>query len=253
MGAPSHRIRCYDVSFVQLVVVFFRFLGHLACCAKEVITRKKSISWLNLLNVIFRSGVRLVIPVVVISSLLGVSLVLNIYSSLSPYNLENKAFIIAQNIFFYDGLPFIINIVLSIQIALDLVSERRTKLQTTAQQTLVVDIIPLLIGINICSLSLYIYSTISVFFSTFLCFRYFLKADTHEYLLQLSTTITSYSILFSILKTFLFCTFVSVIAGFYYYQVAEGYLSIRKAVSRIMTRSFAALVVGTVYFKFLDY
>ncbi len=248
-----HRIRYSNVSFVELIVVFFRFLGHLACCTQEVITRKTSISWLNLLNVIFRSGVRLVIPVVVISSLMGVSLVLNIYSSLSPFNLQNKAFIIAQNIFFYDALPLVINIVLSIQIALNLVNERGSALQKTAHQTLVIDIIPLLIGINICALSLYIYSIISVFVSTFLCFRYFLKADIHEYILQLSTSITSYNILFSILKTFLFCTLISVIAGFYYYQVAEGYLSVRKAVSRIMTRSFAALVVSVVYFKFLDY
>ena len=252
MEVPQ-RIRYYGVPIVDSVVVFFRFLGHLACCIQEVITHKASISWLNLLNVIFRSGVRLVIPVIVISALMGILLVLNIYSSLSPFNLQNKAFLIAQSIFFYDVLPFIINIVLSIQIALNLVNERRGRLQKTAHQTILIDIIPLMIGVNICALSLYIYSITSVFISTFLCFRYFLKTDIHEYVLQLSTTITSYSILFSMFKTFLLCTLISVIACYYHYEVAEGYLSVRKAVSRIMTRSFIVLVVSSVYFKFLDY
>lgn len=248
----QQKIRYDGVPFVKSIVLFFRFLGHLCCCIKEVLTGETQISWLNLLNVIFRSGVSLVIPVIVISGLLGISLVINIYNSLSQFNLQDKAFIIAQKYFFYDALPFMINIVLSVQIALSLVSERRARLKKTAHQTILTDIIPLLIGVNVCVLSLYMYSIISVFVSTFICFRYVLNADIHEFFLQLSNSITSYGILYSIFKTFLFCTLVSVIACYYHYEVAEGYLSVRKAVSRIMTRSFIALVVSSIYFKFIE-
>lgn len=67
------------------------------------------------------------------------------------------------------------------QIALNLVNNGRIRLQKNAHQTLLVEIIPLLIGVNFCAIALYMYALSAVYFGTFLFFRYFLKADVHEF------------------------------------------------------------------------
>lgn len=247
------KLRFYGVPIVDSIVIFFCFLGHLVCSIREVIARETSISWLNVFKVIYNSGVKLLIPIILISVLLADTLVLSINNTLGPFNLQRKGFILAHNIFFYDALPFYINLILSIQVALNLVNNGRMRLQKNAHQTILIEIIPLLIGVNLCAIALYMYALSAVYLSTFLFFRYFLKADVHEFMLQLSTTITSYSVLYSMIKTFLFCTMISTIACYYNYQVTVSYLPLRKAVSRIMTRSFIVLAVGSVYFKFLEY
>ena len=252
MQVPQ-KIRFYGVPFVESIILFFRFLGHLSYCIKELLASRISISRLSLFEVFYDSGSKLVLPVVIISSLTGVSLILNIDSSLSPYNLQRQVFLITQNIFFYDVLPFLVNIILSIQLAFHLVSVRTEGLQKTSQDTIITHIIPLLIGVNFCAIFLYLYALSAVFVGIFLCFRYLIQTDLHSYFLQLTNTITSYSIVYSVFKTMFFCTLVSIIASYYHYAVAEGNLSLRVAISRTMTRSFVALTCSCIYFKFLEY
>lgn len=240
-------------SFFYSITLFFRFMGHLSHNLKKVIFSHLSISWYNLFTTVYRSGVKLVIPMVTISSLLGVSLVFNIYQTLSPFNLQQQVLDIAQNILFYDILPFLICLILSIQQALNLVTAEITVLKRTHHEVLLDYVIPLMIGTSFSAIFLYIYTFNAVLISIYFCFQYLLKTDIHEYIFQLSNSITSTGILYSFFKTFVYCNIVSLIVGYYYYEVAEGYLSLRKAMSRIMSRSFVCLAMTSVYLKFLYY
>lgn len=247
------KLRLYGIPIFDAIVLFFRFLGHLVCCIEEILSGREKLYWLKLFKVVYQSGVKLLVPIVLISAILGITLVLNIYSTLRPFNLEKNGFLIAQNIFFYDVLPFLINIIISVQMALNLVQNGRIRAQKDTHKTIIADIIPILIGVNICAVALYMYALTAVYMSAFVFFRYFLRADIHEFILQLSTTITGYSMFFSLLKTFLLGVMISVIACYYNYQVAVDYLPVRTAVSRIITRSFILLAVGSVYFKFFNH
>lgn len=243
----------FGSSIFHSIALFFRFMGHLSYTIKEVLFGRLSISWYNLFTAIYRSGAKLVIPMAIISSLLGISLVFNIYQTLSPFNLQQQVLLIAQNILFYDILPFLICLILSIQQGLNLVTTEIRGKEKTSQDVVLLYVLPLMLATSFSALFLYAYAFNTVLISIYFCFRYLLKTDIHEYIFQLTNAITSLGIFYSIFKTFIYCNIVSLIVGYYYYEVAEGYLSLRKAMSRIMTRSFVCLAVASVYLKFLDY
>jgi ABC-type transporter Mla maintaining outer membrane lipid asymmetry permease subunit MlaE len=241
------------IFFFRETTLFFRYLGHLLQVSKELILKKHTITRINLLMVVYYSGANLVFPMMIISSLLGVSLVINIYNLLNPLFLQNQILLVAQNILFYDLLPFVIGLVLSIQLALNLINVRGKGLRRSTQETVLQNILPLIIGGNISALLLYIYSFNAILISIYFCFRYLLRTDLHEYLFHLTNTITTINILFSVFKTLVYCTIVCIVVGYYYYGVAALYFSLRKAISRIMTRSLLCLTVSSIYFKFFSY
>lgn len=250
--SASERFRFESISFVEIALLFFRFLGHVSYNIKEIFLGRLSISGFHLLTAMYHSGAKLVLPLTLVSSLICVSIVLNVYHNISSINFQQKVIFIAQNILFYDLLPYLISLALSIQWALNLVNSRFKRIQRTPQQVLLVYVIPLIFGTIVCAPLLYIYCLNAVYISIYLSFRYLSNTNLNEYLFQITNTFTRLTILHSILKTLLYCTMVSLIVGYYYYGVAEGYLSTRKAISRIVTRSFIFLVMISVYFKFLN-
>ena len=252
MDAPKN-LRLYGSSIFGSVIIFFGFLGHVFLSLIDILQGKLVITRHSLLNTVYGSGARLMLPLMFISGLLGASVILNVYYILSPYNVQDKVLAISQQMLLYDFLPFLISIMLAMQSSLNLVSAQISEQKQTPHEVVLTYIIPIMIGTNIAAFFLYIYALNIVFISIFFCFRYLLNTDIHEYFFQLTNTISSLSILYSIIKMSLYCALVSLIVGYYYYQVAAGYLSTRQAMSRIITRSFVWLAVGSVYFKFINY
>lgn len=234
-------------------IIFFHFLGHISFAIKEMCLGRRSLSSTILFLTIFRSGAKLVIPIIFISALLASSLVLNIYDTLSPFNLQQQVLLIAQRILFYDILPVLVALILSIQQALNLVTAPIKGLHRTPQELVLMQIIPQILGTNISALFLYIYALNTVLVSIYFCFYVLLKIDLHEYFFHIANTITSLEVVYSILKSLLYCNLVSIIVGYYYYSVAAGFLSLRVGMSRILTRCFIGLGIASIYLKFLDY
>lgn len=249
----SQQFRFDKLPFVDSVLLFFRFIGHTCYVFKEALLGRLSISWYSLLLVIYHTGVRLLFPLVMISALMSLSIVLTIYSTLSPFNLQHNVTVIAQQILFYDLLPFLISLILSMQLGLNLVFARIKSLKLTPQETVLNHIIPILIGTNFSGLLLYLYAFNTVFVSIYFGLRFLLKTDIHQFIFHITSTFSNYNVVYSIFKTILYCTMVSVIVGYYYYMVAVGSLSVRKAMSRIMTRAFLWLTISSIYFKLIYY
>jgi ABC-type transporter Mla maintaining outer membrane lipid asymmetry permease subunit MlaE len=252
MHVPQ-RLRFYGAPILASVIIFFGFLGHVFLSVIDILQGKLVITKHSLLNTVYGSGAKLVLPLSFITSLLGVSIIMNIYHLLSPFDLQHKALAVSQKILFYDLLPFLISLMLAMQSALNLVNAGIKKLKRTPHEVVLTYIIPIMIGTNFSAFFLYMYALNVVFISIFFCFRYLLHTQIHEYLFHLTNAITAKNIIYSIIKMSLYCALVSLIVGYYYYQVAAGYLLIRKAMSRIITRSFIWLAVSSVYFKFINY
>ncbi|KTD25853.1 ABC transporter permease [Legionella maceachernii] len=247
------RLRYYGAPVLGSIIIFFHFFGHLCLNFVDLLTGKLPLSWHGLLYTIYRSGVRLLLPLSMISSLLGVSIVLNIYNILSPFNLQHQVLLISQKILFYDFLPFLIGLMLSLQTALNLITARIKKLNLSPDEVIVHYIIPIMLGVNFSALILYLYSISVVFISIYFCFRFLLYTDIYEYMFHLTHTVTSSGLIYSIFKMTLYCTIVSLIVGYYYYQVATRHSLLRKAISRIITRSFLWLVISSIYLKLIAY
>ncbi|KTD35779.1 ABC transporter permease [Legionella nautarum] len=247
------RLRYYGAPVLGSIVIFFHFFGHLCLNFVDLLTGKQTLSWHGLLYTVYRSGVNLLIPLLLISSLLGISIVLNIYNILSPFDLQHEVLLVSQKMLFYDLLPFLIGLMLSVQTALNLITARIKKLNLTPDQVITLYIIPIIFGISFSALILYLYSISFVFISIYFCFKFLLYTDIYDYMFHLTSTITSSSIIYSIFKMMLYCTIVSLIVGYYYYQVATRHSLLRKAMSRIITRSFIWLIIGSVYFKLIAY
>ncbi len=238
---------------VASVIIFFGFLGHVFVSITDILKGRLIISRHSLLNTVYDTGAKLLLPLMIITSLLGVSIIFNIYNLLSPFDLQHKVLAVSQRILFYDLLPFLISIMLAMQASLNLVSIQIRELNQTPHEVVLTYIIPIMIGTNFSAIFLYIYSLNIVFISIFFCFRYLLSTDIHEYLFHLSNTLSMESIIYSLIKMSFYCGLVSLIVGYYYYQVAAGYVLIRKAMSRIITRSFIWLAISTVYFQYINY
>lgn len=247
------RLRYYGAPVLGSIIFFFHFFGHLCLNFVDLLTGRLKLSWHGLLYTVYRSGIKLLIPLLLISSLLGISIVFNIYKILIPFNLEHEVLMVSQKILFYDVLPFLIGLMLSVQTALNLVTARIKKLNLRPDEVIVLYIIPIMLGITFSALILYLYSISIVFISIYFCFRFLLYTDIYDYMFHLTNSITSSSIIYSIVKMTLYCTIVSLIVGYYYYQVATRHSLLRKAMSRIITRSFVWLIFSSVYFKLIAY
>lgn len=240
-------------TMTRSVVFFFQFLGHVSYSFKDLVLKQKPFPWKNFLGVIHRSGIHLVIPFVLSSGFLGAILVLNIYRTLSPFNLQQQALPVAQNILVSDVLPLLISVVLVIQLSLSLASARIQSPDQISDDVVCDHIIPIILGVNFSALFLYAYVLNAVYISIYFCFRYLLKTDIHEYVLQLSNAITVSSLLGSLFKTWLYCNSVSLIVGYYYYTLAQGTIVLQKAMSRIITRSLVSLVLCSLYLNLINY
>ncbi|STX43760.1 ABC transporter permease [Legionella donaldsonii] len=241
------------IKFIASVTLFFHFIGHLWHCMQDFLWGRSVISWERIIKTIYRSGAKLAIPLLFISALMGMSIATNLHHILNKYHLQHKALLIVQNLLTRDFVPLLIGYVLCVQSSLNLITARVTKLHRVPQEVLLDYILPIIIGINITALLLYTYTVAAFIFSVYLTFHFVLGISTHEYLLHLAGSITFVEIFISILKTSVYCTIVSLIVGYYYYDVAVRNISVRQAVSRIITRGLLWLTAFSLYLNISNF
>lgn len=244
----------YVFRFFKSIFFFLSFIGHLAHSSKNIITRHLTISWQNVGKILYYSGVSLVAPLIIVSALMAMSLAVNSFLILNNFNLQDKALPIAQTLLLQDIIPLLIGFVLCVQMSLNIINARIkiTKLQRTQQEVILEYILPIIIGVNITGLLLYIYLTSVVFISLYVTFYNLLNMNADMYVMELERNTTIFSFTYSMIKTLLYCSIVSLTAGYYYYMVATRHVPVRRAVSRILTRGSLWLTISSVYIKLLN-
>lgn len=242
------------IRFLKSIFFFLSFFGHLIHSCKNIITRHLTISWQNVRKVLYYSGVSLVIPLIIVSALMAMSLGITSFMILSKFQLQDQALSIAQTVLIQDILPIVIGFVLCVQVSLNIINARMkiTKLQRTQQEVILEYILPIIIGVNITGLLLYIYLIAVIFLSLYITFYNLLNLNAHMYLMEINRSSTYLTFIYSASKTILYCSIVSFTAGYYYYMVATRHVPVRRAVSRILTRGSLWLTLSSVYIKFLN-
>lgn len=247
--------RCglYVEELIEACILFFCFMGHLFCSLVDLVLGRLSISWFKIVKTIYYSGAKLAIPLMLINTFVGISIILKIHAILAQYNLQHEARLIAQNILTRDVVPFFIGVLLCIQSALNLINDRVDDLFNVPQQVVVDQILPIIVGINIAGVLLYTYTITAFFFSLYITFQYILIVSQHVSIMNITGDIRLFDIIYSILRTLLYCTIVSVTIGYYYYEVViSSRCSLRQGVSRIMTRGILWLTLCGVCFNYFN-
>lgn len=248
-----NKLGVYFVGLVYSFILFLRFMGHLYCSLINMLMGRLRLSLLNIVRTIYYAGIKLVIPFMFISTFLGISMVMKVNSILTPYNLQRDGRLIAQNILTHDLVPFIIGVLLCIQCALNFINVKVNEEDLNVPQQVVVNhILPVLIGINIAGGLLYAYAIAAFFISIYVTYQYFLYTNLYVPMIRILTAITLYDVVYSILKTTLYCTIVSLTIGYYYYDMAVRNLSLRLTVSRMMTRGFLWLTLTGLCLNYLE-
>ncbi|OGV49185.1 MAG: hypothetical protein A3F46_04460 [Legionellales bacterium RIFCSPHIGHO2_12_FULL_42_9] len=181
--------------------------------------------------------------------LIGMALTVGIHLTLARFHLQQQAMVIIQTTMLRDIAPLPIGFVLCVHCGLNLIEKNHPSLHQSPKVVLLETIIPLFAGINIAALLLYTYVFISFLFSAYITSYFILETNTDEYLLRLSQIINPDEAIESLVKTVVYATTASLIAGYYYYAVASEVMPTRQAVSRIITRSLFWLIVISVGLK----
>lgn len=249
LGEGMHKIhhtRVFSISRINSIQLFIHFVGHLSHTIKEALFRRATISWFNLWAAMYHSGAKIIIPIILVSTLIGVSLVTNIYNTLlNVANLPQRVLYVSQDILLNDVLPCFIGLTLALQWALNIISiEQRSPISM-----LQVYIIPIMLAFIVCAPLIYVYSVNVIYISIYFCFKYYLRIDFHQYFSQIINSFTNLVLIRSIIKTTIYCTIVSLTVGYNYYAVAFGFIPQRIAMSRILSRSLIYLLLTTILTK----
>lgn len=245
------RLGFHITKFINSIGLTFRFFGHLFHSTTHIASGHLSISLYNMVEIIYYSGPRLLFPLLVICALLGMSSAQSAYLLLSPFHLQHQAFSVAQNVVTHELLPLLLGFILCIQAALNLINTRIKRISQTPEEVILDHILPIIGGMNITSLILYTYTTTVIFISFFVTFHFILNMTTSDFLIQVTSSKTLFDLIYSACKTLSLTTIVSLASGYYYYEAAVRHLSLRKAVSRTMTRGSFWLVVVSIYITFI--
>ncbi|CEK11471.1 ABC transporter permease [Legionella hackeliae] len=244
------RFGLHVVKFFNSLTLIFRFFGHLFHSLKDVLFGELSISWFNMVEILYYSGARLVLPLLFICFLITFSEAQTIYFLFNSFHLGHKALPVAQNVLTHEVLPIFIAFILCIQAALHLINTRMKRLGQSPEEVILEHVWPIVVGLNITSLLLFTYTIVVILISFFITFHYMLRMTSFEYLLHVTSATTVYDVMYSAFKTLTLCAIVSLSAGYYYYEAAVRHISLRKAVSRIMTRGSFWLILTSIYITF---
>jgi ABC-type transporter Mla maintaining outer membrane lipid asymmetry permease subunit MlaE len=244
-----HDLGRSSMSLASSIRLFFTFIGHFFSHLFKFMSRKIKIDWSMLFVTIYLSGARLMLPIIIISGILGFSLSVTLFSIFNELHLGRRALPIAQMAVIIHLAPLLIGVILSIQSALNLINAKVHQLHHTPNQVMSEHIIPIVFGVIITGLLLYIYCLAAFLGSIFATFHYALKIDVHYNLAHIATSISVHSLDLSIIKVAIYCVIISLIIGYYYYKIATRKISLRKAVSRIMTRNLLCIIFFNAYFN----
>jgi len=236
-----------SVRFLGSIRIFFLFLGHLLTCLFSAFVGRVSIYWFNLARTIYRSGVHLLWPIMLLAALMGMSLALSLYNILSQFYVEYKALPITINVLTRTLLPLLIGIILSIQSGLNLINARLKRLHQKPEEVILEHIIPIMTGIFITGLLLYIYSIAAFLVGIYFAYLYILEINVQDYFLHLTSNLALTDLFYSMFKTSLNALIVAMVVGYYYYELSIRSVSLRKAVSCIMTRSIVWIILSGAY------
>lgn len=211
-----------------------------------------TISGTQILRILFDSGIILVTPLIILCTVISVSLGLNIYSFLSRFNLQEKALITTQELLTHDILPLLIGLILCGQFSLNLINARLTitRQNHTPEEVILNFVVPIFIGMSSAALLLYIYAFFAFIISLYFTFYSIFSFTVYDYINQMGRYITILELAASLAKTLFYCMIISLTAGYYYYQIAINHVSLRRAVSRIITRGVFWITVGSIGLKY---
>ena len=232
----------------ESVIFFFQFLGALT---DQIMNHWSRVIWHHTVSANLRVGASLVLPLVLISVLIGMAMALGIHVILAPFHLQQEAMIIAQTNLLQDLAPFTIGFVLCVHCGLNLIDTNHPSLNHPPYLVIRETIIPLMVGINITALSLYTYVYAAFILSVYFTSSFIVHTNTSEYLFRLAKIINTHELISSLIKTLGYTTLASLIASYYYYGVAYKIMTTRAAVSRVITRSLFWLIVISVLFKII--
>lgn len=227
---------------VKNVRLFFIFLGALLYLSFK---EGKNISWRHGIARSLYAGYELFIPLMLVSISIGVGLSYGLHQLLSPYKLSVGGVFLAQTVLLRDIAPLPIGFILCIKNALILIdSPLSSELNEGKRDAVLLDVvIPQIIGMNLTGLLLYIYGFAACAISVLLSFILILKSDINAYLMRFSAFIEPTEMFLSLSKAFVFMLVATLISGFYYFELVRRKISVRRAVSKILTRGIFWLCI----------
>lgn len=220
---------------VKNIRLFFIFLGALFYFS---ITEFKNIAWKQGIGRALYAGFEMFLPLMLVSIAIGIGLSYGLHQLLSPYRLSVSGVFLAQTVLLRDVAPLPIGFILCIKSALILIdSPFPPDLNEGSRDSILLDtVIPQIIGMNVTGLLLYIYGFAACVISVLLSFMLILKNDMSGYLLRLSSLIEPFELMLSLGKALMFMLIATLISGFYYFELVRHKISVRRAVSKILTR-----------------
>lgn len=245
--AIFYRMGKKTATIFKAVTSFFLYLGHLT---HNMLFSWRRIAWRSTVLKNLDAGANLVVPLVFASVLIGFSLTASINYLLAQYGLQNQVLLTAQNILIRNIAPLLIGFVLCVNAGLALIDTNHPSLHKPPHEVMTETIIPLIISINGTALLLYVYIIFAFFLTIIGTFNYFIQGNTTGYLLKLEGIVNPYNLLSSLANTVLYATLAGFLAGHYYYAVSMKRLSTQKAVSLIISRGLFWLVAVSVFFKY---
>lgn len=246
---PFHRFGRYIIRHWLAIHLFFCFLGHLVCTLGNVLRQRAKIAWIGVVETLYHSGAKLVIPILFISALFSATMVINIHNFLGRFNLQLRAMHLLQNLLTMDAIPFFIAAILTVQSSFSLMTLDKEQILLQPQQTLERFIIPTMIGLSLSGVLLYIYILTTFWAMMFLSVTVYLQIPSTELYLSMLKALTPDSLIYALAKTLIYSIIASTILGYYYYQVAVHQISLRLALSRIISRGLFFLALTSLLIK----
>jgi ABC-type transporter Mla maintaining outer membrane lipid asymmetry permease subunit MlaE len=240
----------YVATLVYSTILVFRFLGHLFYSFINIISGKSSVAWSNTVDFMYYAGARPVTSLFFICLLVGISVSQAVYFFLQPFHLHQKVLPLVQNILTHEILPIIIGFILCIQMALHLISTRLEHYDKNPEEFILSHVWPIIIGMNLTSLLLYVYLVTSIFLGFYISFHFLFGYTTNEFLFYILNATTAFDLTYSVVKTLILCIIIGFSASYYYYEATIRKTNLRKAISRVLTRSSFWLIISSMYITY---
>jgi hypothetical protein len=248
-----HQFGAYVLKFANSFKLFFSFIGYLFYNLIDGLRGRRSISKDTVVKTIFNCGTSLVIPLMIISALIGISLSINIFNFLRKFHLEGRVWDFAQDVVTQNIVPLLIAVFLCVRTSLTLIPAGGDRSQRPSEYRTIEDILLIILGVNISGVLLYIYCITAFHLSIYLNLLFILQVHVQHYFIHLGNDLTVTYLLFSLFKTGLYCTIVSIVIGYYYHVNTFKDLPIDNAISKVITRSLIWLAISAACFNFITF
>ncbi len=246
-----NRVGKISIGILGQLQLRFQFVGHGFLCLWRVL-KSPSLFWgKTFLQTIYLSGVRLFLPVVVFCVFIGFSLSVSLDQIFRQLPIESQAQTIVQNAALITIAPLLLGLMLATQSALNLINAKVHQLHHTPEEVMVHHILPISLGILCSGMLLYVYAFVAILSSIYLTFQWVIYSGVRENFFYFLGVIRINDLLYAIFKLLIYCGIVGFVVGYHYYAIALRKIDLRRAVSRIMTRSILFIVVVGAFLNYL--